>query len=145
MRNTTALAPLVLAAALAAALAGCAATQPPPPTQARPVPPERTAAAEPTASPTPALVRITRDVGYIGSAAAMHLWLDGRRVATLQPGEFIEFRADPGARRLSALPVSIFKDRHPTVLPVAWQPGRQYHYRLGMDGNYAVNLLPADQ
>jgi hypothetical protein len=129
----------------AAILAGCAATQVAPADQQRPVPAAQVTAMPVASSAQPATVRVTRDVGYIGSMVFMHIGLDGKRLGSLNPGEYVEFKVDPGEHTLSALPASTMNDRHPTIVEVNWRPGATYRYRVGMDGNLAVNIMRMEQ
>lgn len=129
----------VIALIALAALAGCATTVPSLSEQ-RPVDKTRAAVPTPTAV-TPASVRVTRDVGYIGAAVNMHISLDGKRIASLEPGEFVEFKVDPGSYLLSAIPTDIFNGRHPTIVEASWKAGEAYRYRVGFDANAAVNLM----
>lgn len=122
-------------------LGACAATHPPSADELHPAPAQQVESMPVAKSATPATVRVARDVGYIGSAVFMHVSLDGKKIAALNPGEFIEFRVDPGEYLLSAIPTNIFNERHPTVIEVTWRAGTTYRYRVGMDANMSVNIL----
>lgn len=135
MKNRIGLAALMLLVLMA----GCATT-PPPESRLKPVPREQVVALPIVKTTAPALVRVTRDEGYIGSAVFVHLSLDNRKVAALNPGEYVEFPVDAGDYLLSVIPTDPFGGRHPTTQEVVWKAGAKYRYRVGIDGNMAVTL-----
>jgi hypothetical protein len=122
------------------ALAGCAATSVPHTSELRQVDAKRVVALPKATSAAPAVVRVTRDIGYIGSAVDMHISLNGKKIAALAPAEYVEFQVDPGDYLLSAIPTDIFNGRHQTVVEASWKQGGSYNYRVGIDANMAVNL-----
>lgn len=131
---------LLSATVLATVLVGCA-TGPPPVERLKLVPKEQVVALPAVTSVTPANVRVVRDEGFVGSAVFMHLSLNGKSFASLNPGEYIEFPADPGEYLFSVMLTDPFGLRHPTTLEAVWRANGKYNYRVGMDGNLAVTLF----
>lgn len=93
-------------------LAGCA-TAPPPSANLTLAPKEQIVSLPVVTSATPALVRVVRDQGFVGSAVFMHLSLDGKKFASLNPGEYLEFQADPGEYLFSVMLTDPFGLRQP--------------------------------
>ena len=121
-------------------LTGCA-TAPPTAEAMKAVPAMQIVALPNVTSPTPAKVRVVRDEGFVASAVFMHLGLDGKRLVSLMPGEFIDFSADPGEYLMTAMPTDPFGVHHPTTLDAVWRASQRYTYRLGMDANMKLNLF----
>lgn len=87
-------------AALLLALTGCA-TKPPAAGAALPVPAARIAWANAADGYS---IRVTRDIGYSGSACATRIYIDGRSAADIEPGETVVFVVTPGRHILGASP-----------------------------------------
>lgn len=117
---------LLLIATLAAVCVGCATAPPQRPTAAAHVYdlPAVTSAA-------PARVQIVRDAGFGGW---VNLSLNGRKIASLGEGEFVEFALDPGEHQLSTIAANLAVLRTPTVLGITLVPNQQAAYRVGFDG-----------
>lgn len=121
-------------------LAGCATT-PPPTDRLKPAPQAQITALPVVASATPASVRVVRDEGYIGSAVFIHVSLNGKKLASLNPGEYFDFTVDPGEYLFSVIPTDPFGGRHPTSVETVWRANEKYNYRVGADGNFGINLF----
>lgn len=126
---------------MSTALLGCATT-PPSASQLKPVPADQIRQHKPVSHPNPATVRVVRDVGFSGAVFKRKLLVNGVEVAKLNPGEFFEFKVDPGEYALATLPDEPFGAFLPSTLMVTWRAGALYVYRSATDGNSQDALLP---
>ena len=116
--------------ALVLSLCGCvtATITPEHPSQ---VPAERLFEMPTARSDSPARITVVRDVGRIGSAVYVHVSIDGKEVAALNPGESFEADLDAGQHLLSAIPTDVFGVEKPVVLDVQLHPKQALLYRIG--------------
>lgn len=70
----------------------------------------------------------------------MHVSLNGRRIVSLDPGESFEFAVDPGPHQFSAKNTDPLGMRLPTVLEVTLAPSQRSMFRIGYDGNLAMQF-----
>lgn len=119
-------------------LAGCATS------------PTSTATAEPATSVLPAggitpdrgTIAVTRDTGIVGSACVYYLYVDGEQVASVKPGQRVEFGADPGERIVTAAVRGICGGGTANV-EVAVSAGQTKYLRAGATQTGDIRLEPA--
>ncbi len=115
-------------------LAGCA-TSPISSGSARDVPPERIFLIEKLAEEGNSRAIFIRDVGLTGSGVHQHLFIDGKKVASLDTGEKIEFILIPGEHIFGVIPTDLFGYHALNTIDQDLKPGKKYFYRLVTDGN----------
>lgn len=92
---------------ISAAFAGCA-TKPVSYTEAEPVPSSRVLAPELLrARPDAARITVKRDSGFMGSACAFRVFVDGRPVVELRSSERVDIYVDPGQHILGTYATGI--------------------------------------
>ena len=123
----------VLAAGLMA-LTGCATS---PPTDPIAAPADRVFLA-PVPAPS-GQVTVIRDTGFVASGVYMHIWIDGVKAASLNPGEMATFQLSLGEHQIGAIPTNI-GDRKMLTQEFILKEGRPELYRVGVDGNLNVVL-----
>ena len=84
----------------------------------------------PKSTNPPARVIFIRDVGFTGTAVDFHLSLDGKRDASLAPGERWEIELAPGVYLFGVIPTNILGEHAEYVLDQTLLTGQEYHYRL---------------
>lgn len=131
----------VLAAAL---LAGCA-TSPTPSSEARQAPPSQVLAYQSKPSGPYGTLQIVRDSGHTGSLCSMAVFIDGRQVARLDPGQKASFYLPPepvsvGAAYTGSGICSMGADRVEREAVVKGGALKKYRVFTGGDGQ--IDILP---
>lgn len=129
MRRTT------LIAMTLALVAGCATT-PQPIDRAAAVPAERVflRSAMPPANGSAKAVFV-RDTGFVGSGVSQHLYINGVKAASIDPGEKVEFALVAGEYIFGAVPTDPFDLVTPNSIDQTLQAGRSYFYRIKIEGD----------
>jgi hypothetical protein len=123
-----------LGLALVAFCAGCATT-PIPVKEAKPVPADRVFRSSSIPKNGNVTVLFVRDTGFVGSGVYHHLFIDGRKAASLNPGEKIELVLPPGEHIFGVTPTDPFGNAIVNSIDQDLKPDRKYYYRLQTDGN----------
>ena len=76
-----------------------------------------------------------RDVGFTGSGVYQHLFIDGSKAASLNPGEKVEFVLPPGEHIFGVIPTDPFGTHALNTIDQDLKPGKHYFYRIQTDGN----------
>lgn len=91
-------------------------------------------ASEPSSTET-AQVIITRDSGALGSANFLHLYIDGKKAASLNTAETVELTIPKGEHVFGVKPTDPFGLASTFSIDQELKPGRVYHYRLSHTPN----------
>ncbi|WP_442783432.1 hypothetical protein [Collimonas fungivorans] len=124
---------ILLALAVLVSAGGCA-TSPPPINNARSVPMERVFRADALPLANSARAVFVRDAGLSGGAY-QHLYIDGKKAASLNPGEKVEFMLTPGKHVFGAAPTDSSDTRSLAVTEQDLKADKSYFYRIQMDGD----------
>lgn len=108
---------------------GCA-TSPTPESLARPIPDSRIFLNFNIAKDQASKVVVIRDSGILGSANQLHLFLDGKRLASLEAGEILEITLPSGEHVFGVKPTDPFGLASIFSIDQDIKPGRTYKYRL---------------
>ncbi|MEO8391142.1 hypothetical protein [Polaromonas sp.] len=76
-----------------------------------------------------------RDVGFVGSGVYHHIFIDGKKAASLNPGERVEFVLSPGEHIFGVIPTDAFNTHALNSIDQDLKPGKKYFYRVQTDGN----------
>ena len=76
-----------------------------------------------------------RDEGFLGSGLYQHLYIDGKKAASLNPGEKVEFVLSPGEHIFGVIPTDPFGTTSLNSIDQDLKPGKRYFYRIKTDGN----------
>ena len=114
------------------ALVGCS-TQPMAPEAAHAVPPERVYKHIVATDPKPVPVSIVRDSGMMGSAVYQHLSINGERLASIDVGERLDIRLDPGTYVFGVIPTDGFGTHTEQATEATLERGKQYFFRVMID------------
>lgn len=76
-----------------------------------------------------------RDVGLVGSGVYQNIFIDGRKAASLNPGEKVEFILPPGEHIFGVIPTDAFGTHALNTIDQDLKPDRKYYYRIQTDGN----------
>lgn len=126
----------IVGALALALLAGCA-TSPVPSDKADPVPSSRLFANQKPA-PGAAILIVTRDTGFVGSACNTTISIDGRKSAEIGAGETAKFFVNGGDHIISASSCgSGLKEREANV-----KPGSTKRFRVSIDSSMSMDLSP---
>lgn len=125
---------LLLTFAVLLTLSGCA-TAPIAIKEATVVPAERIFLSEKVSLLENARAVFLRDVGFTGSGVYHHLFIDGKKAASLDPGEKVEFVLPPGEHIFGVIPTDPFGVHQLNTIDQELKPGRNYFYRIQTDGN----------
>lgn len=115
-------------------IAGCA-TSPIPVNQAQSVPADRVFLQEQLPREGNSFAVFVRDVGFLGSGVYYHLFIDGKKAASMNPGERVEFVLTPGEHIFGVIPTDPFGAHAFNTIDQDLKPNRQYFYRVLSDGN----------
>lgn len=126
---------IVVAAVIAIGIAGCA-TSPIPTEDAQPVPSERVFRNNQLPSEGAAWTVFVRDVGLNQAGAYLHLFINGKKAASLNPGEKVEFVLPPGEYIFGVKPTDPFGGYTLNTIDQELKPGKRYFYRIATDGNF---------
>ena len=116
-------------------LSGCAATTSVQLKDAQFVPNDRIFRSEKLSPASNATATFVRDVGFVGGGVYQHLFIDGVKSASLDPGEKVEFVISPGEHIFGVLPTDPFGSSSMNSIDQDLKVGRQYFYRIQTDGN----------
>ena len=141
---------IIISIALACALAGCATQNVAGTASYQLVPQDRVIGtiAQPSENEPFGTVVVKRDPGLFGAALSSVLLLDGKPAARIKPGEFIEFRSQPGEHilgvswsdNLGAAATSSTRE-----LAVEIRPGQTYYFRVFPQAGSGVVIERASQ
>lgn len=115
-------------------LSGCA-TAPTPTTEAQVVPAERIFRSDKLAIDGNARATFVRDVGFTGAGTYQHLFIDGKKAASINPGEKVVFVLAPGEHIFGVIPTDPFGGHALNTIDQDLKAGRSYFYRIQTDGN----------
>ena len=140
---------IVIAAAFAAFVSGCA-TSPVSPSQAKPVPRERLFAFQEKLPKSTATISVTRDSGLLGSGCFLAFSLDGVRAGRFDPSENARFYVEPGEHLLSVRPdaegsglchfATIQNNARETIM----RENENKNFRIMMDPNGTADIQRAE-
>lgn len=82
-----------------------------------------------------------RDVGFTGSGVSDHLFIDGAKAASLNPGEKVEFVLPPGEHIFGVVPTDPFGTHSLNTIDQELKAGKVYFYRIQTDGNSFRTVL----
>ncbi|AMO94561.1 putative lipoprotein [Collimonas fungivorans] len=128
MKNT------LLALSVLISAGGCA-TVTAPINNARSVPMERVFRADALPLANSARAVFVRDAGSSGPGVYQHLYIDGKKAASLNPGEKVEFMLTPGKHVFGAAPTDPFDMRSLNAIDQDLKADKSYFYRIQMDGD----------
>lgn len=131
---------ILLALAVLVSAGGCA-TSPPPINNARSVPMERVFRADALPLANSARAVFVRDAGLSGGGAYQHLYIDGKKAASLNPGEKVEFMLTPGKHVFGAAPADSSDTRSLAITDQDLKADKSYFYRIQMDGDSSRTTL----
>lgn len=121
------------------ALAGCA-TSAIHSSAATPVPPEQIYRTERLPAEGNARVVFVRDTGMLGAAVFVHLYIDGDRAASLDPGQKVEFIVAPGEHTFGVKGTDPFGVRAMTGVDLNARAGQSYLYRIQLSQETGATL-----
>lgn len=124
----------IFGCAVLLAISGCA-TSPISIKEARSVPPERVFLSEKLPVEGNAQAVFLRDVGVTGSGVYQHLFVNGKKAASLDPREKVEFVLPPGEHIFGVIPTDPFGVHALNTIDQELRAGRRYFYRIQTDGN----------
>ncbi|MDH4100384.1 MAG: hypothetical protein OEV28_07390 [Nitrospirota bacterium] len=126
----------VLGLSVLIGVSGCAtATTPIPVKDAQYVPSDRVFRTEQGSQEDNAKALFVRDVGFTGGGVYLHLFIDGIKAASLNPGEKVEFVLPAGEHIFGVVPTDPFKTHLMNTIDQELKAEKQYFYRLRIDGN----------
>ena len=131
------------AALLALVLVGCSTT-PPTRSEVHPIPGDRVFLKQ-TPAPDHAFATFTRDVGLFGSGTYFHLYIDGKKAASLDTGEQVRFALPPGEHVFGVIPTDPFGTLTIVSIDQDLKAGRHYYYRLlgeASSNRFSIQRLP---
>lgn len=134
MKNT------LLALAVLISAGGCA-TSPVAINNARSVPMERVFRADALPLANSARAVFVRDAGFSGGGAYQHLYIDGKKAASLNPGEKVEFMLTPGKHIFGATPTDPSETRTLNAIDQDLKADKSYFYHIQMDGDSTRTTL----
>lgn len=85
-------------------------------------------------------VMFVRDRSNMINNAYNHLWIDGNKAASLDPGEKIEFILKPGDHIFGVIPTNPFGVYQINTIDQNLILGKHYYYRIKTDANYRTDL-----
>jgi len=115
-------------------ISGCATSQMPT-KDAQTVPADRIFRTEHLPHEGNARVLFVRDFGFTGSGVYDHIFIDGNKAASLNPGEKVEFILHPGEHIFGVVPTDPFGTHSLNTIDQDVKSGKQYFYRIQTDGN----------
>ena len=115
-------------------LSGCAVV---PLSKPTPVPPERIYYTQPAMEANPAKVVFTRDKRPPGGGGGyhQHIYLDGKRIASVRPGERLELNIPSGHHQFGIKPTDPFGQYKLYIINEKLEGGKDYLYRIVADSN----------
>ncbi|PFH12193.1 hypothetical protein BCF11_4670 [Collimonas sp. PA-H2] len=125
---------VLFAFAMIVSAGGCAMS-PAPINNARSVPMERVFRADALPLANNARAIFVRDAGFSGASAYQHLYIDGKKAASLNPGEKIEFMLAPGEHVFGATPTDGLNTRSLNALNQDLKADKTYFYRIQTEGS----------
>lgn len=123
---------IIWAGLLVVGVSGCA-TSAIPVGEAKDVPADRIFATAPLLEEGNARATFVRDVGLVGSGAYNHLYIDEKKVASLDPGEKVEFVLPSGTHLFTVKPTDPFGMASSHTIEQDLKPGKEYFYRIRTD------------
>lgn len=120
---------LLLAVGAILGIAGCTTT-PVSELTAKHVPLEKIFFESAPATPENAVATFVRDSGAFGAAVDLHLFINGKKAASLRAGEKVEIRLIPGAYIFGVLPTDPFGAISLRSIDQTLQPRQKYFYRI---------------
>lgn len=123
----------LLGVAAAIALSGCSTTSVPV-REAVPAPQAQIYLKERLPVQGNARTIFVRDTGFIGSGVFQHIFIDGVKVASLNPGEKVELIVPPGEHILGVQPTDPFGTKTLMSIDQDLKADRTYFYRILTDG-----------
>jgi hypothetical protein len=127
---------LIVGALVAALLAGCA-TSPTPSSDADPVPSSRLFGYQKSGTGDAVLI-VTRDKGFVGSACNTSVSIDGKKSAEIGPGETARFFIPAGDHIFGASSCgSGLKEREASI-----KAGSTKKFRISIDSAMSLDLSP---
>lgn len=124
----------ILPIALAISITGCA-TSPVSINEAKSVPKERIFRAEALPLANNARAVFVRDTGFSGGGVYQHLYIDGKKSASLNPGEKVEFVLTPGEHIFGSIPTDAFATHSLNTIDQDLKADKIYFYRIQMEGS----------
>ncbi len=131
----------VLGLVVLISLSGCAATTAVQPKDARFAPKDRIFRLENLSPASNATATFVRDVGFVAGGVYQHLFIDGVKSASLDPGERVEFVISPGEHIFGVVPTDPFGSTSINSIDQDLKLGRQYFYRIQTDGNTLQTVI----
>lgn len=125
---------VVLGIIASIAISGCA-TSPIPAKEALAVPKDRIYRTELLSPEGNARTLFIRDRGFSGSGVYHHLFIDGKKAASLNPGEKVEFILPPGEHIFGVQPTDLSGTHSLNTIDQGLKPDKVYFYRIQTDGN----------
>lgn len=116
------------------ALTGCA-TSTVAPHQAKLVPADRVYHQPALSADATARAVFVRDAGVFGSGVYLHLIVDGKKAASLDPGEKVELLLAPGEHIFGIVPTDLFGMSAVRSIDQHLRAGERYYYRILTDMN----------
>jgi len=126
--------------AFSVALSGCA-TSPTPLTGAKETPSDRVFLSAPQPSTPMAKAVFVRDQGFLGSGVYQHVYVNGRKAASVDTGEKVELSLEPGEYILGVRPTDAFGTTVLYSIDQTLLAGKTYHYRILIDGSSFMSRL----
>lgn len=71
-----------------------------------------------------------RDIGFMGGGVYQHLYIDGGKVASLDPGEKVEFNLTPGEHIFGVIPTDPVGTHFLYSIDQDLKKDKQYFYRI---------------
>ena len=122
-------------------LVGGCATSPTALSTAKDAPPDRVFLPAPQSSASLAKAVFVRDQGFLGSGVYQHIYVNGKKAASLEPGEKVELTFEPGEYIFGVRPTEPFGTTALYSIDQLLAAGKVYHYRILIDGNTFMSRL----
>lgn len=71
-----------------------------------------------------------RDTGFLGGGVNFHIYVDGKDIIQLAPGERAEVKLDAGTRIIGVIPTDPFDWHTLLTIDQDLKPGQSYYYRV---------------
>lgn len=130
---------IILAGLLIVGASGCA-TYPIPMQEAKNVPADRIFQTERLSQDGNVRAYFARDAGMYGNLVYIDLYIDGKKVASLNPGEKVEFDLPPGEHLFGVIQANR-RNAAPNTIDQELKSGRQYFYRITTEEGSATATL----
>lgn len=132
---------------LAVVLTACATT-PISPTKAKQVSADRIFLTEKVSVEGSVRVIFVRDTGMNSSGVYQHVYIDGKKAASLNPGEKVEFVLAPGEHIFGSIPTDVLGVSTLNTIDQDLKAGRTYYYRIQTDNHFRTEVqrfVPNDE